>query len=95
MALSKQTAAALNGGSNQSGGNPMKVKVLRNFLIRGKVQKEGKIIEVPFALGSELIGANKAEKVVEEADKKAAPSKPASGDAGEVSNGGDKGGDTE
>ncbi len=43
----------------------MKVKVLRNFLIAGEVQKEGKVIDVPNALGQELIFANKAEKAAE------------------------------
>lgn len=45
----------------------MKVKVLRPFLINGQVQAEGKKIEVPFALGIELIGGNKVEKLADEA----------------------------
>lgn len=65
MALSTETAAALIGGGQQIKGKTMKVKVLRNFLIAGVVQTEGKIIDVPNALATELIYANKAEKATE------------------------------
>lgn len=67
MALSTQSAAALVGGGLQAKVKTMKVKVLRPFLINGQVQAEGKKIEVPFALGIELIGGNKVEKLADEA----------------------------
>lgn len=74
MAISSETAAALIGGGIQAKGMIMKIKVLRNFLIEGKLKKEGKVIEVPNALGTELIFANKAEKVslVKTKDEKSA-----------------------
>jgi hypothetical protein len=62
MAISSQTAAALVGGGINAKAKTMKVKVLRNFLIAGEVQKVGKVIEVSNALGTELIFANKVEK---------------------------------
>ncbi|MGB2832987.1 MAG: hypothetical protein WBC07_08520 [Methylotenera sp.] len=77
MALSTQSAAALVGGGIQAKVKTMKVKVLRPFLIGGKVQAEGKKIEVPFALGIELIGGNKVEKLADEAKE---PKEPKAGD---------------
>lgn len=65
MAISSKTAAALIGGGTQAKGKTMKIKVLRNFLIAGEVQKTGQVIDVPNALGQELIFANKAEKAAE------------------------------
>lgn len=70
MALNTETAAALVAAAQSSKGRMMKIKVLRDFRIDGKVKKAGKLLEVPNALGIELIGANKAERVEDKPAKK-------------------------
>jgi hypothetical protein len=69
MAISSNQAAALVGGSILAKGKTMKVKVLRAFCIAGKPQAIDKIIDVDAALATELISANKAEKVADKAEK--------------------------
>lgn len=69
MAISSTTAAALISGGMQQKGQSMKVKVTRNFLIAGEVQKAGDVIDVSEALGAELIAMNKAEKAKEKPAK--------------------------
>jgi hypothetical protein len=44
---------------------PVKVRVLRAFLLQGKRVDAGKVIDLPKALATELVGANKAEIVRE------------------------------
>ena len=71
MAISSITAAALISGSKQQKGQGMKVKVTRNFLIAGEIQKVGDVINVSDAFGAELIAMNKAEKAKEKPVKEA------------------------
>ena len=71
MAISTSTAAALISGGKQQKGQNMKVKVTRNFYIAGEVQEADSVIEVADALGIELIGMNKAEKVQDKKTKEA------------------------
>lgn len=58
---------------------PMKtvqIQVTRAFLIGGKPQAVGTVVEVPAPLAAELVSANKAERVAAPAAAAAKPVKP-------------------
>jgi len=77
MALNSKTAAALVAANQNTKGKTMLIKLLRDIRIGGETKEKGKKLEVPNGLGIELIGANKAEKVIEKDAKKAAAQKAA------------------
>lgn len=51
----------------------VRVRVLRPFHISGSVSYPGSVLELPRALGAELVGANKAERVADDTDLHTAP----------------------
>lgn len=65
------------GGGAPSASKAIRIRVLRAFLLRTDRVEVGTVLEVPRALGAELISANKAERATDAPLTEAKPAKAA------------------